>query len=332
MPEGPLIFSTHHLHPEVSAQLAKLGELRIASDPGVNTLMQEGAGCEYVVVRAPIPPELIAREKGLRAMIRHGAGLDMIPVEECSAAGVMVANVPGVNARTVAEHVIWTSMALLRNHPVVNRDLRETSWEAGRGHADAARELNSRTIGIVGMGNIGRIICRIATEAFAMNVLTHTRTPASVPQEAQAASLKDLLERSDVVVLCCPLTKETRGLIDAKALDRMKPDAVLVNVSRGPVIVEADLVQAMRSGKLGGVALDVFEQQPIARDHPLFDFPNVILTPHLAGITIESMLRMGQGVVDEIARIMSGELPKNFINPECLPRYKDRFGGSKPAA
>ena len=127
-----MIFSTHALHPDVMADLARLGDLRIASSPTAAALIAESHGAEIIVVRAPIPPEVIRRKTGLRALLRHGAGLDMIPVEDATQSGVLVTNVPGANAVTVAEHVIWTALALLRRYPAVAADLQETGWNAAR--------------------------------------------------------------------------------------------------------------------------------------------------------------------------------------------------------
>jgi D-3-phosphoglycerate dehydrogenase len=158
-----------------------------------------------------------------------------------------------------------------------------------------------------------------------MRVLTTTRSTETVPHGILPKPLSELLEQSDIVVLCCPLNGKTRGLIGKAELAMMKKDAVLVNVSRGPVVDELPLMRALESGKLRGAVLDVFNEQPLPKDHPLFAVGNVILTPHMAGITTESMLRMGQGVVNEITRLIKGEEPLNFINPEALEFYQKRF-------
>jgi D-3-phosphoglycerate dehydrogenase / 2-oxoglutarate reductase len=319
-----MIFSTHPLHPEVTQALQALGPYRIASAPTPQAIGQECAGAEIVVVRAPVPAGLATREVGLRALIRHGAGLDMIDVDEATAAGVLVANVPGANAVTVAEHVIWTAMALLRRHPQVDRDLRAFGWAAGRAHADHGRELTGRTLGVLGMGNVGKSLTRIALHGFAMQVLCHSRS-GTAPDGVTPVALPELLMRSDVLALCAPLTPQTRGILDAAALAQMKPGAILVNVARGPLVDEAALIAALASGNLGGAAIDVFDTQPLPPDHPFLALPNVILTPHMAGITEESMLRMGQGVVAEAQRVVAGDLPRNLVNPGAVELYRRRF-------
>ncbi len=320
------IFSTHPLHPEVAESLAEIGNFTIASAPTPTAIVNESAGAELIVVRAPIPPEIIGRETGLKALIRHGAGLDMIPVDIATKAGVLVANVPGANALTVAEHAIWSAVALLRRFPEVSRDLRETGWTAARAHSDSGRELSGRTLGIVGLGSVGREIARIGARGFGMKVLTHTRSPEKLPGGVVPVALDTLLEEADVVTLCCPLTEATRGMIGPAAIARMKSGAILVNVARGPVVDEAALAEALKSGSLGGAAIDVFSEQPLPRDHPFMQLSNVILTPHMAGITAESMLRMGQGVVAETRRIAAGDLPERLVNPASVARYRERFG------
>ncbi len=320
-----MIFSTHMLHPDVTAALSALGDYRVASAPTPHAIVAESAGAEIIVVRAPIPAEIVARETGLKALIRHGAGLDMIPVAEATEAGVLVANVPGANALTVAEHVIWTAMALLRRYPTVNTDLRANGWTSGRSHSDHGRELSGKTLGILGMGNIGQALARFAAGGFGLPVICHTRRSLSVPDGVASVSFDELLSHSDILALCAPLTPQTRGMIDAAALARMKPGAILVNVARGPLVDESALVAALSSGRLGGAAIDVFDAQPLPADHPFFALENVILTPHMAGITEESMLRMGQGVVGETRRVKAGNLPENFVNPEVVERYRQRF-------
>lgn len=319
------IFSTHTLHPEATEALQQLGHWRVASTPTAAAILAESEGAGLVVVRAPIPSEVITREKGLRALIRHGAGLDMIPVEAATAAGVLVANVPGANAVTVAEHAIWSAMALLRRFPQVNAELRSRGWAAGRAHSDDGREMSGRSIGILGMGNIGRELARIAQTGFGMTVACHTRRAASVPNGVAFLPFDTLLGASDIVVLCAPLTDETRGILNAQAIARMRPGAILVNVARGPLVDEVALAAALSSGHLGGAALDVFTTQPLPADHPFMALPNVIVTPHMAGITEESMRRMGQGVVAEARRIAAGDLPVNLCNPEVVPLYHQRF-------
>ncbi len=320
------IFSTHNIHPRAAELLASAGKLVVASAPTPEAILAEGTSADILIVRAPIPPEFFSAAPRLRAAIRHGAGLDMIPLDAATAAGVLVANVPAVNAATVAEHVIFVALALLRRFRLVDRDLRVGGWNAGRAHADAGHELAGRRIGIVGMGNVGRAVSAIAHRGFGMEVLAHTRNPATLPDGACTRDLDTLFAESDIVVLCCPLTPQTTALASSARIGAMKRDALLINVSRGPVVDEPALVEALQAGRLGGAALDVFVQQPLDPKSPLWSLDNVILTPHMAGITDESMQRMGEGAAREALRVLSGELPLNLRNPEAVERYRQRFG------
>ena len=320
----PMIFSTHPLHPAVTERLSATGDYRVASAPTAAAILAEGAAAEVLIVRAPVPPQYFSVAGQLRAAVRHGAGLDMIPVEAATAAGVLVANVPGANAATVAEHVIFAAIGLLRGFRAMDADLRSRGWAAGRAHADSGRDLGPRRLGIFGFGNIGRALHRMA-QGFGMEVMACTRRPETLPDAVRAVSLDTLVAEADVLVLCCPLTQDTRGAISAARIARMKPGAVLINVSRGPVVDTAALVAALAGGQIAGAALDVFDDQPLPPDSPLWAMRTVILTPHMAGITEDSMLRMGQTAADEVFRILAGGLPQNLCNPAVEARYRARF-------
>ena len=325
MPE-PVIFSTHGLHPAAVEALNGHGELRVATALDPATLIAESRDAAAIIVRANLPEAIFEDAPMLRAAVRHGAGLDMIPMEAATRAGVLVANVPAVNARSVAEHVFFVAMALLRRFRMMDRDLRGKGWLAGRDHAERTSELSGRAIGIVGYGAVGRQVHAIAANGVGLPVLVSSRSRPADLGGAAFVPVDELVTRADIVVLCCPLTPETRGLIDARRLGLMKPGALLVNVARGPVIDDPALIEALRAGRIGGAALDVFATQPLPPDHPYFSFDNVVVTPHMAGITEESMMRMGAGAAAEVVRILSGQLPVNLRNPEAVPAYRSRFG------
>jgi D-3-phosphoglycerate dehydrogenase / 2-oxoglutarate reductase len=306
--------------------LSSAGELRIASALDAATLAREGREADIIIVRAPLPVALFeAAPKRLRAAIRHGAGLDMIPIEAATSAGVLVANVPGVNARSVAEHVFFVTMALLRRFRVMDRDLRQKGWLAGRDHAEHSHELHGRTVGVVGAGNVGKAVMATARAGFGLDVIANSRNPKSLPDDVRFVSVDELVAEGDIVVLCCPLTPETAGLLSRERIARMRPGAILVNVSRGAVVDDSGLIAALAEGRIGGAALDVFVTQPLPPDHPYFSFDNVIVTPHMAGITEESMMRMGVGAAEEAIRVLDNRLPVNLRNTEVLAKYRERF-------
>ncbi|WP_457813534.1 2-hydroxyacid dehydrogenase [Sinorhizobium meliloti] len=321
------IFSTHRLHPDAEAMLKAASDLRVASAPDPETLLREGEGAEIVIVRAPIPPAFFGNVPALRAVVRHGAGLDMIPYDAATAAGVLIANVPAVNAPTVAEHVFMVTLALLRQFRPMDRDLRNMGWSTGRAHSDRALDLAGRIMGVIGMGNVGKAVFRIAKYGFQLEIVANSRSPESLPDGVRFLSVDDLVSTADIVVLCCPLTPKTTGLLSRERIARMKPGAILVNVSRGPVVDDAALIEALERGRIGGAALDVFSTQPLPPEHPYFRQDNVIVTPHLAGISEESMMRMGKGAAAEAIRVMEGGLPVNLRNPEFVEHYRRRFPG-----
>jgi D-3-phosphoglycerate dehydrogenase / 2-oxoglutarate reductase len=323
--ERPIVYSTHPLHPNAARLLEGEADLVIASDLAPATLAREAQDADIVIVRASLPKVLFAGAKRLKAAIRHGAGLDMIPLEAATAAGVLVANVPGVNARSVAEHVIFVALALARRFRAIDADLRHEGWLAGRAHSLKARELHGATMGIIGMGHLGRAIANIAGCGLGMRILGATRRNSGFPEGVEPVTRDELLRLSDYVVLACPLSPETRGMIAARELASMPKGSFLVNVARGAVTVEEDVVAALKSGHLGGAAIDVFAEQPLPPDHPFFALDNVILTPHLAGITEESMERMGIGAVEETLRVLKGDLPLNLVNPSVVAHYRRRF-------
>jgi D-3-phosphoglycerate dehydrogenase len=238
---------------------------------------------------------------------------------------VLVANVPGANARTVAEFVMFAAMALLRRFRVIDRDLRGRGWLAGRAHADWTNELAGRTVGVIGMGDIGSRVAAIAMNGFGLKVVANSRRAASLPAGVDFVAVDRLVAEADVIAICCPLTPETKGLIDGNRIAAMKPDALLINVARGPIVDDDALIAALREGRIGGAALDVFSTQPLPPDHPYFSFDNVIVTPHMAGITEESMERMGVGAAEEVLRVLAGHLPVNLRNPEVVDHYRARF-------
>ena len=321
----PDILSTNVLHPQVAAKLETLGNLRFAPAYDPDTLLREGRDADIIIVRAPLPPALFEQAPRLRATIRHGAGLDMIPMEAATKAGVLVANTPGANSRTVAEYVFFAAMTLLRRYRTIDRELHANGWNAARYHADFTRDLDGLTLGIVGFGNIGRQVHAIARHGYGLDVLINSRSRRDIPEDAGFVGLDELASRSDIVVLCCPLTDDTRGMIDARVLGLMKSDALLINISRGPVVDDEAMLAALREGRIGGAARAGIARGPREAHRPYLGFDNVMVTPHMSGITEGSMRRMGMAAADEAARVLRGELPLNFRNPEVLDAYRTRF-------
>ncbi len=322
------IVLTQAIHPQAQAALAALGEVHVAADTSPATLRSACLGGEVVVVRALLPDDLFDAAPSLLGAVRHGAGVDMIPIEAASAHGVLVANLPGVNATAVAEHVVRSLLQLARKSLPMAARLRERTagWAAARAFADSSFELHGRTVGLVGFGHVGRAIARLCGAGLSMHVLAHTSSPLPADAAyAQRVPLAELLVRSDFLVLACPLTEATHGLIGGAELAALKPGSFLVNVARGPVVNEAALIDALRRGHLAGAALDVFDAVPLRDDHPFWYMENVSITPHVAGITDDSMRAMGTGAVAAVAHLLRGEMPPHCVNPQALPAFRARL-------
>ena len=256
--------------------------------------------------RTQVRPALLDGAPRLRAVGRLGVGLDNIDVEACRARGIAVFPATGANDAAVAEYVVTAVLVLLRGAYGASAEVAGGAWPRNR---LIGREAGEKRLGLVGFGAIARETARragaLGMEVCAFDPYLADDDPAWDGPWGRVArvGLDALLAGSDAVSLHVPLTPETRGLIDAARLARMKPDAVLVNAARGGVVDEAALGQALRDGRLGGAALDVFEEEPLgaARGAAFAGCPNLILTPHIAGVTAESNVRVSRVIVDAVA-------------------------------
>lgn len=325
MIKRPRVVLTHALDSSAQERLAQHAEVQVLRDTRAEALRTATAEADLLMTRVPVPMDLFALSPYLIGTVRCGAGLDSIPLEAATAAGVPVANVPGVNAPSVAEYVVSQMLSVARRLPAVDLQLRTKDWFEARAFGEAGSDLHGKTLGIVGMGAVGSAIARAAGLGLGMVVLGHRRS-TEPPPPFQRAALDELIERSDYVVLACPLTNETRGLLDTRRLARMKRGAWLINVARGAVVVESDLVDALARGHLGGAILDVFETQPLPVDSPLRGFDNVLLSPHLAGTTQDSLRRIADVAVAQALDLLAGRRPTHLVNPAVwLQRRTRRF-------
>lgn len=314
----PRVLLTGPMDPEGERLIAELAEVVLAPDAQPDTLRRLVGDAEVLVVRSVLPADLFDHAPRLRGVVRHGVGVDMIPMAAANARRIPVANVPGSNRHAVAEHAIGAVALLRRRTARMDALLRSAGWERSRALADEAGELHDQVLGIVGLGEVGTRIAEIAHHGYGMRVLGHQRRLDALPPFVEGVALDDLLARSDAVVLACPLTDTTRGLLDARRIARMPRHAVLVNVARGAVVDEAALIAALRERRIGGAALDVFDRQPLPDDHPLLTLDNVLLTPHAAGLTVQSMKRMSLGTAEEVRRLLAGQQPRNLVNAAAL--------------
>jgi D-3-phosphoglycerate dehydrogenase len=305
------------MHPQWQPVLAQHCDVVVAPDTSARTLARLVADADGLVVRSQLAPDLFDHATRLRAVVRHGVGLDMIPVAAAPARGIPVANLPGSNTAAVVEYCIAAMLHLRRGLATLDARLRSGGWAAARPLADSGVELGGGVCGIVGVGAVGARLAAVVS-ALGMRAVGLTRRPDTLPPHVAPVTKQALFEQSDVVVLCCPLNDETRGLVDSAALSSMKPGAILINVARGPVIDTAAVLAALRDGRLGGAALDVHDRQPLKGDEPVFDAPRLLLTPHVAGITATSMEGMSRGTVETMLALLAGERPPNVVNPEVF--------------
>lgn len=317
-PARPRVLLTNPIHPEAVAVLEPVVTLVTAPDTADETLRALASDVDGIIVRAKLPDDILDHGPRILGLVRHGVGLDFIPVEAATARGVAVANLPGCNTQAVAEYAMAALLHLRRPLVTLDAGLRNGGWQT-RVLADRLGELGGTTLGIVGIGAIGSRIAAMARLGFGMRVLGTTRRPGSLPAGITETALDDLFADADAVILSCALTTETRGLVDAARIARMKPGAVLINIARGPVVQTGPLLEALQAGRIGGAALDVFDVQPLPPSSPLLRAPNLLLTPHVAGITATSGRAMSVGAAGEMLRILRGDRPENFVNPTAWP-------------
>ena len=281
--------------------------------------------------------ELLERCPNLLAVSSAGAGYDIVDVDACNDVGVLVVNQSGSNSESVAQHVIGMTLALAKQIIQSDRGIRHeardwTRWDF------CGHELTGRTIGIVGLGNIGRRVARLA-KAFNMTVMAYdpyiTDDDFRERGAARMASLSDLFAAADIVSVNCPLTNETRGMVGAELYALLKPSSLFITTARGFIHDEAALTAAIAEGRIAGAGCDVFCEEPPAHDHPLMAFDNVIVSPHIAGITDDANYNMASYAADQWGDIFSGRRPPRLKNPEAWDRYCRRFAdmfGVEPAA
>jgi D-3-phosphoglycerate dehydrogenase len=309
-------------------------EVEFIDKPALSPITREDV-CRYdalLIKRNPVDGALLATdspgELRLRLLARNGVGFDHINVEACTRAGVLICTTPDAVARPVASSVM--AMMLAFSHELFTRDrlTRGGRWSDRWNRVGMA--LTGRTLGVVGLGNIGLELLRLAAP-WGMH---HLGTTPRVDQARYAGlrvepvPLDILLAQSDFVALCCPLNDQTRGLIDARALGLMQKHAYLINTARGEVVDEDALVKALAAGEIAGAGIDVYQTEPPRKDHPLFAMNNVILGSHNLANTDEMNSRSNRSVANAACMLISGRLPPHVINPAVLshPRLSDLRG------
>ncbi len=256
--------------------------------------------------RTQVRGELLAAAENLRVVGRLGVGLDNIDLAACAERGIEVCPASGANSDSVAEYVVTTAAMLLRGAYLSSPEMLAGDWPRQK---LTGREAGGRCLGLIGFGTIARVTAKLA-QAFGMRVIAHDPAvseddPIWQKTGVRPKPLNDLLAGADVVSLHVPLLDATRHLIDAGAIARMRNDAVLINTARGGVVDDAAVAAALSEGRLAGAALDVFEDEPVGAANPFAGVANLILTPHIAGVTEDSNVRVSAVTVENVRRVLS---------------------------
>jgi D-3-phosphoglycerate dehydrogenase len=337
-----LVYFDAWTDPVADAVLAEHGgidvtRLEISGDPATNWAGLERAHGYQSLIRTELArnpgvaeqwvagPELVARCPELLAVCSAGAGYDIVDVDACTAAGVIVCNNSGPGREAVAEHALGMMLALAKKIGLADRMIRR---EVVRDRiALRGTELYGKTLGIVGLGQIGGRLAELCAP-FAMTVLVYdpyVEGEEAARRGARTVGLDELLEQSDFVHLNCPLTSETEGLMRDAQFARMKPTAYFITTARGQVHDERALYDALVGGEIAGAGIDVFHDEPPDPANPLLALDNVVASPHTAGITEEATRDIALATADQWITIFAGKVPPRLVNPGAWPAYTERF-------
>lgn len=284
--------------------------------------------CARTEMREPWFPDarLFAKAPNLLAVCSLGAGYDVIDVDACTKAGILVCNQSGANKEAVAEHTVGLMLAVSKRIMEADRSIRKQNT------VDRFRyigtELLGKTVGIIGLGNIGSRVAEICKAAFRMTVLAYDPYLSKekiAARNAEKLELREVLQRADYVSMHCPRTQETFGMIGYPEFSLMKATAFFINTSRGGTYNEGDLARALAERKIAGAGIDVFLEEPPATDHPLMTFDNVILTPHNAGSSREAHANVALYASEQWIDIFDGKVPPRLVNKAAWPKYSERF-------
>jgi D-3-phosphoglycerate dehydrogenase len=313
------------IHPRAEAWLATRCDIVRPAGTENEDLMLALDGCDGLIVGTTrVTAELLRGSDRLRVVAKHGTGTDNIDIAAASERAVVVTNCPGANASAVAEFTLACLLIMLRPIMASAASLRRSAASSGPpvpgSHEPSliGEELSSQTLGVVGWGNIGRRVGG-AAKALGARVIAYDAMRSASEIQADgvevAADLDGLLRAVDVLTLHVPLTPATQNLIGVAELAAMKPGASLINTSRGGIVDETALAEALRNGHLRAAAVDTFVEEPPPVDHPLLALSNVLCTPHIGGNTTESLVRMGMCAAQAVVDVLSGRTPKHLVTP-----------------
>jgi len=292
--------------------------------PPRDVLLQSVADVEGLLslLTDKVDAELMDRAKKLRVISNCAVGFDNVDVQEATKRGIVVGNTPGVLTDTAADFAFALLMAAARRVVEGDRVVRAGKWKTWGPMTLLGQDVHNSTLGIVGLGRIGSAVAKRA-QGFAMNILytSHVRNKQAESElGVEYATMDRLLAESDFITIHTNLTPETHHLLGREEFDRMKRTAILVNTSRGPIVDNMALYEALRAGKIAYAALDVTEPEPLPADHPLLTLENVIVVPHIASASVATRTKMAVMAADNLIAGLKGEMPPNPVNPEVLTK------------
>lgn len=321
MPEEklPIVLMTHTLPEDWIATLK--GQCRLFIGPPDATEMApsliarlpEAHGL-FTLLTIPVTDKMIDQAPQLQVVSNMAVGVDNIDISACTRRSIPVGNTPGVLTESTADLTMALILSIARNIPRAHRDALEGRWKTWSPAGWLGVELNGATLGIVGMGKIGKAVAKRAA-GFGMKILYADPQPAA-ETSAKQVGLEELLKQSDIVSLHTPLTPETRGMINKAAIELMKPTAILINAARGPLVVTQTLTEALQNHRLAAAALDVTDPEPLPPDHPLYKLPNCLIVPHIGSATQYTRRRMAELACANLLAGLKGERMPHCVNPE----------------
>lgn len=312
------VLMTSPLHPDARNDSFARLDARVLADCNIDG--RPSCLPSVVIARDGVPPEWIEMNPRLSGVVRHGTGTDYIPLDTATKHGVLVANLPDVNPPSVAEHAIAMMLSLQRGLGEGDRLIRAGGWTSAR-MLTGARRIGGRRLGIVGSGAVAR---SIVTRLDGWNVGIRMSSPSGRHiADLPTAPLEQLMAWSDVLILATSLTPKTHHLINRENISFMRKEAMLVNVSRGALVDQDALFEALASGLIRGAALDVFEHEPYAPHHAVTGL-NVLMSPHVAGGTTDDVIALSERSMEAAVQILSGSSPEFIVNTAVLPAWRKR--------
>ena len=314
------VLITDHPWPDLDIETKILApqdvELVDAPDADEETLVSLAADVDVIITCwGEVTERVIRSAKNCRLICRMGIGLNNIDIPTASELGIPVSNVPDYCIAEVADHTFALLLAMTRNVAFFHMRTKQHEYDLSAG--PPMYRLSRRRLGLIGFGRIGRAVYERAL-AFGLDVVAHSESGNDYATNCQMVSLNELLTTSDIISLHAPLNEDTTHLLDSEAFEKIKSGTILINTSRGPLIDADALEAALASGKIAGAGLDVFEPEPPDLTLPLYHHENVIVTPHAAFVSEESVIELRERVADQILALLDGETPENIVNSEQL--------------